>query len=425
MVYIGIINIIMIVRSVQSTSGSVMSATMIALFSASHGLVLPPPLPSPVEAQARKYFALGNTVKQQLGPTNAEDLDLALDEGFQFAAPLVSLDKKAILAATAGLDLDSAMPDFNARYHDFRADTDDPLRVWCSMRVIGTHTGPLSFAGTTAEPSVPPIRVESPPEAVSLRFSETGTLLELTTGYPMDKRCGTTGGLGGIFGILEGLGKPLPTPLTRSTGEILTPLLRLVGSAPPAASASVLAPPHIGESSRLPAARLLKQTAALIDARFGVDDPSLLAPRFTFSTPVGEPLACEPFLAAGWIDLEGAMPDLDHHYRDVRVCEFDVNRVWWTSSPSGTHTAPLTIGSVTHAPTGRRWEAPPECGSATFDADGRCVSVTYGYVMDRRMGNTDGLGGLYGLCSALELPMPVPKWQLRTPVQNLAYIRGE
>ena len=140
---------------------------------------------------------------------------------------------------------------------------------------------------------------------------------------------------------------------------------------------------------------------------------------------MGEPLDRASFLEAGWIDLEAAMPDLQQNYRDARPCGYDVNRVWYTSSPRGTHTQPLTLGSVTHAPTGRRWESPPECGSATFDAEGRCVGVTFGYVMDRRMGNTDGLGGIFGLCSALELPMPVPKWQLRTPVQNLARIRGD
>lgn len=416
---------------------------------ASPGLVLPPPVPSPVEAQARAYFALGNKVKQQLGPTNAEDLEAALDPAFEFVAPLVGpLDKAAIIAATAGLDLGAALPDFDARYHDFRADPTDPLRVWMTMRACGTQTGPLRFAGTTAKPSVPPIRVESPPEAVSLRFSESGSLLELTTGYPMDKRCGTTGGLGGLFGILEGLGKPLPTPLTRSTGEVLAPMLRLLGSAPPAASASVLRPPEVAGSSVLPPPtakpptakpptakpptasvlppdRLLQLTAALIGAKFGTEEPSLLAPSFTFSGPVGEPLGRAAFLAAGWVELESAMPDLQYGYRDGRVCEYDPNRVWYTSSPRGTHTAPLTLGSDTYPPTGRRWESPPECGSATFDGDGRCVSVTHGYVMDRRMGNTDGLGGLYGLCSALGLPMPVPKWQLRTPVQNLARIRGE
>ena len=51
--------------------------------------------------------------------------------------------------------------------------------------------------------------------------------------------------------------------------------------------------------------------------------------------------------------------------------------------------------------------------------------MTFGYVMDRRMGNTDGLGGLYGLCGALGLPLPVPAWQLRTPVQNLSRLRGK
>ena len=137
-----------------------------------------------MEEKARAYFALGNTVKQQLGPTNAKDLEAALDARFEFVAPLVGpLDKKAIIAATEGLDLGAALPDFDARYHDFRSDPDDPLRVWMTMRVCGTQTGPLSFAGTTAEPSVPPIRVESPPEAVSLRFSESGSLVELTTGW--------------------------------------------------------------------------------------------------------------------------------------------------------------------------------------------------------------------------------------------------
>jgi len=295
----------------------------------------------------------------------------------------------------------------------------------CGVRVCGTQTGPLSFAGQVAEPTTPPTRVESPPEAASLRFSSTGKLIELTTGYPMDRRVGTTGGLGGLFGILEGLGRPLPPPVTRSTAELLTPFLRLLGSAPPAPSIALTTLPRLSESDRLSSDQLLGLTAALIESKFGVDDPALLADSFTFSTPVGPPSSKPAFLQSGWIDLKSAMPDLDYHYRDVRPCAFDVNRVWWTSSPVGTHTAPLTMGSATHMPTGRRWESPPECGSAQFDAHGCCVGVTAGYVMDRRLGNTDGFGGIYGLCSALELPMPIPKWQLRTPVQNLARLRGE
>jgi len=40
--------------------------------------------------------------------------------------------------------------------------------------------------------------------------------------------------------------------------------------------------------------------------------------------------------------------------------------------------------------------------------------------MDRRMGNTQGLGGVYGLSVAVGLPLPTPLWQLYTPVQNFA-----
>ena len=162
------------------------------------------------------------------------------------------MNKDAIVAATTGLDLGAGLPDFDARYHDFRADPDDPNRVWCTMRVTATHTGVLNFGGIVAEPRSPPTVVESPPECVSLRFNEAGKLKELTTGYPLDRRVGTTGGLGGLFGILEGLGYPLPTPLTRPTGYILAPLLRPLGLALPTAQQDQASPrPTAGPSEKL------------------------------------------------------------------------------------------------------------------------------------------------------------------------------
>lgn len=200
-----------------------MAATLMPRFlctlcylAATHALVttpakfatIPPPVASPeLEKMARRYFSLGNRVTQQLGPTDADDLKRELADDFEFVAPLVGpLGKDAIVAATTGLDLATALPDFDARYHDFRADPFDPNRVWCTMRVTATHTGVLQFGGVTAEPKSPPTVVESPPEAVSLTFDPaSGQLRELTTGYPLDRRCGSTAGLGGLFGILEGL----------------------------------------------------------------------------------------------------------------------------------------------------------------------------------------------------------------------------
>lgn len=400
-----------------------------ALFATAIALApLPRPVANPdVEAMARRYFSLGNKVVQQLGPTVAEDLEAELAEDFEFVAPLIGpLGKQAIISATTGLDLSAAIPDFDARYHDFRADPDDPMRVWCTMRVCGTHTGPLRFGGVTAEPKDPPTAFESPPEGVSLRFTPDGRLRELTTGYPLDRRVGSTRGLGGLFGILEGLGCPLPAPLTRPNGYILAPVLRPFGLALPTAEEDATTPrPRAAESERLGDQELLDKAAALLAADFGAKDPSLLAARFEFCGPVVGPLCKEAFLSA-WRGLRIAegLPDLEMNVRDAAVDPFDVNRVWYTSAPTGTHTAALRLGNVVHQPTGRQWRSPPERGSMTFDAEGKCISLTGGYVLDRRMGNTDGLGGLYGLCAALALPTPSPTWLLRTPTQSWARLTG-
>ena len=159
------------------------------LTSAPLGLLTQAAVPTPVrspdlEARARRYFSLGNKVKQQLGPTSADDLERELADDFEFVAPLVGpLGRDAIISATTGLDLSVGLPDFDAQYHDFRADPDDPQRVWCTMRVQATHTGVLNFGGVRAEPKSPPTVVNSPPEAVSLRFDpDSGQLRELTTG---------------------------------------------------------------------------------------------------------------------------------------------------------------------------------------------------------------------------------------------------
>lgn len=40
-------------------------------------------------------------------------------------------------------------------------------------------------------------------------------MVELTVGYPIDRRVGNTGGLGGAFGFFYGVGRPLPIPECR------------------------------------------------------------------------------------------------------------------------------------------------------------------------------------------------------------------
>jgi len=171
--------------------------------------------------------------------------------------------------------------------------------------------------------------------------------------------------------------------------------------------------------------RLLTLTEQLIESRLGLDDASLLREDFTLTTPHGGALRKEDYLRTASLgDITDAFPDLDYKWRDLRVCPFDVNRVWYTSSPLGTHLAELRLptGEVLPA-TGRRWVSPPVCGSAQFDKDGRCIAITASYVMDRRLGNTRGLGGVLGLREAIGAPSP-KAWLARTPSQLWSAVSG-
>lgn len=129
-------------------------------------------------------------------------------EDFVFVAPVVGpIGKEAYVRALQGFDLASAFPDLNDRAHHFRVDPLEPSRVWWTVRGVGTNTG-SSQSPALKTPTGK--AYEAPPEAVSLRFSPDGKVSQMTVGYVMDKTLGNTGGLGGVFGILYAIGKPLP-----------------------------------------------------------------------------------------------------------------------------------------------------------------------------------------------------------------------
>lgn len=130
-----------------------------------------------------------------------------LSEDFQFVAPIVGpLSKGEFMRAFGSFKLKEAMPDIKDNSW-FTVDPLEPNRVWFFSRATGTHTGTLNFASP-----IPPTgkRYEAPPQAQSMLFDETGKCYTLTVGYCMDKRVGNTEGLGGVFGILKSIGKPLP-----------------------------------------------------------------------------------------------------------------------------------------------------------------------------------------------------------------------
>jgi len=158
---------------------------------------------------------------------------------FRFVAPVVpaignGLSGEELCAALGQFRLKDAVPDLNPQQYDFRSDPFEPNRVWFTARGQGTNTGPV-FGALPATGK----RYEAPPQSQSLTFNEFGEVTKMTIGYVMDKEVGTTGGLGGIYGILYGIGYGLPIPeaqpwkpspiyrLLFKTGNLLSSLRKL------------------------------------------------------------------------------------------------------------------------------------------------------------------------------------------------------
>jgi len=147
-----------------------------------------------------------------------------LAEDFQFVAPIVGpLDKAAFLRAFGSFKITDAMPDISDNMW-LQVDPLEPNRVWWFSRMTGTHTGTLNFGGQSYKGTGK--QVCMPPQAQSLLFDEAGKVYTITVGYAMDKRIGNTEGLGGVFGIVKAVGKPLPFAEGK---RLFTPSLRFEG----------------------------------------------------------------------------------------------------------------------------------------------------------------------------------------------------
>jgi len=130
-------------------------------------------------------------------------------DSFIFAGPVVGpLSKDAFVSAISSVDIATGFPDFNPEFYGFRVDPFEGNRVWYTARGRGTNTGPLPpFA-----PDATGKRLVNPPQTCSVTFDESGLVTKYTIGYVMDRAVGNTGGLGGLYGIMYAIGKPLPFP---------------------------------------------------------------------------------------------------------------------------------------------------------------------------------------------------------------------
>jgi len=184
-------------------------------------------------------------------------------------------------------------------------------------------------------------------------------------------------------------------------------------------------PMFIDESKQLserPITALSPEEMIIITKRFlaskgGIGgDPEMLSGYFTFEGPVVGPLSKEEFVGAiGSVDFNAAFPDFKNEFYGFHVDPFEGNRVWYTARGRGENTGPLVPFVPEESGTGKMVVNPPQVCSITIDhSTGLISKYTIGYVVDRTVGNTGGLGGLYGILYSLGRPLPFPEanpWQ--------------
>ncbi|CAJ1434227.1 unnamed protein product [Effrenium voratum] len=162
--------------------------------------------------------------------------------------------------------------------------------------------------------------------------------------------------------------------------------------------------------------QLVLKAKQILAGEFGTAkgaEPTVLAEDFQFVAPIVGPLGKAEFMKAfGSFKLKEAVPDIaDNSW--FQVDPLEPNRVWFFSRATGTHTG--TLANKFPA-TGKRIELPPQAQSMLFNEKGECYTLTVGYCMDKRIGNTEGVGGVFGIVKAVGLALPFPEGQrLYTP----------
>lgn len=172
----------------------------------------------------------------------------------------------------------------------------------------------------------------------------------------------------------------------------------------------------------VPEATLVEWGQRVFAANNGIDDDSLLADDFRFEFPVVS-LSREEYLkAVRGFKLQDAFPNMTPRAYHWRVDPYEPNRVWFTTRTTGTHTGTLNFGPSKYEPTGKEYTSAPECLSYTFNKEGKVTSFTGGYIMDRRVGNTGGLGALFGVLHSLGVKIPQPGtlgWTIATTINRI------
>jgi len=169
---------------------------------------------------------------------------------------------------------------------------------------------------------------------------------------------------------------------------------------------------------------LIIKAKEFLSANQGVERPELLDATFSFMGPVvggSDGLGRDAYLeAVGGFQIKDAFPDLNPRFHDFRADKLDGGRIWFTSVASGTDNG---LGFLGNKPTGKTFRTPPQACSLKFNEEGKAIKYTIGHVMERSLGNTGGLGGIFGPAYAIGKPLPFPEAQPYKPSKRYQFVQ--
>jgi len=155
--------------------------------------------------------------------------------------------------------------------------------------------------------------------------------------------------------------------------------------------------------------KLVELSKQLIETKFGCTKTELLAEDFQFRFPVVELDKTRFVEAFASFKLDDAFPDMTTDFYGWRMDPYIPGRIWFDTQGKGTHTGQFGGPFAYVKPTQKAVVSPPQALSFTFNEAGQLTYFTGGYVIDRRLGNTGGLGGVFGIMHAIGKTLPFPE----------------
>eukprot|EP00571_Detonula_confervacea_P017554 CAMPEP_0172311632 /NCGR_PEP_ID=MMETSP1058-20130122/15347_1 /TAXON_ID=83371 /ORGANISM="Detonula confervacea, Strain CCMP 353" /LENGTH=1057 /DNA_ID=CAMNT_0013024889 /DNA_START=145 /DNA_END=3314 /DNA_ORIENTATION=+ len=351
------------------------------------------------------------------------------------------LTKDEYLAAGRFFDLRKSFPDIEYKAHDFRIIYDEEkeystkksmdgqlslgggdsattpigrldkgeITVRFTTRTTGTFRGaPFRLRSMTLEPNGKVMRC--PPTSISITYStegeDRGKIIKLVTDMVLDRQVGNTNGFSGVpaAAVIGGappnalVGVPPLVALGRFVGRPLKPIDNEA-----AAGDSYLAP--------FPDSVMIQLAKGVLASNLGLNDANLLAEKFVYIEPLMGPMDKDKYLEvfSEEYNVREGVPDLDYGLQNFRVDPYDPYRVWIDSRATGTRIGDIGKRGLPPNVNAAAYKGPPEGISFTFDDDGFCTRLTAAAVLDPLLGNTGGLGGVYGLLYATGTPVSALK----------------